>query len=164
MDAANQSRLWSIKSRKRAMNNEKNNLFQDAIKTYLDKRAAEDEQFAAVYAKEGKSIEKCCNYICGEVQKSGRNGFSDDEIYGLAVHYYDEDDITVKDLLCKVVVNRSIDLTDEQKEKLRAEAEDEYKRQVISDIKRKEEAAKKKAQEKAKAISEQMQNAPSLFD
>lgn len=39
------------------------NEFQQVIKAYLDQRAQEDTQFADNYAKKGKSIEKCCNYI-----------------------------------------------------------------------------------------------------
>ena len=69
------------------------NLFQSTIKKYLDERAKNDELFAVTYAKENKSIEECCNYILKEVQKSKREAFADEEIYGLAVHYYDEDSI-----------------------------------------------------------------------
>ena len=46
------------------------------------------------YAGE-KDIASCCAYIIGRVKKSGRNGFTDPEIYGMAVHYYDEDSIKV---------------------------------------------------------------------
>lgn len=60
--------------------------FEETIKAYLDKRAKEDELFAKAYAKEGKSISECCNYILQEVEKSGRSGFADEEIYGMAVH------------------------------------------------------------------------------
>ncbi len=62
--------------------------FQDTIKAYLDKRAQEDSLFAQSYAKEGKSIEECCNYIIQEVKKMQVAGLDDDEVYGLAVHYY----------------------------------------------------------------------------
>jgi hypothetical protein len=85
--------------------------FQSAIKEYLDKRASEDPLFAKTYAKENKSIEKCCNFILHEVKDAGRNGFSDEEVYGLAVHYYDEDNIPENKTLplnAKVVINKSI--------------------------------------------------------
>ena len=58
--------------------------FKKVIKAYLDKRAAEDELFAKDYAKPGKNIDDCCDFIISEVKKSGRNGFDDDEIYGMA--------------------------------------------------------------------------------
>lgn len=73
--------------------------FEEVIEAYLDQRAAQDEQFARSYAKEGKSIEMCCRYILGEASAKAEAGCAalpDDEVYGLAVHYYDEDDIKIK--------------------------------------------------------------------
>lgn len=67
--------------------------FKKVIKAYLDKRAAEDELFAKDYAKPGKNIDDCCDFIISEVKKSGRQGFDDDEIYGIAVHYYNEEEV-----------------------------------------------------------------------
>lgn len=87
------------------------NGFEQVIKTYLDNRAKEDELFAKSYAKESKSIEECCRYIIQEVRKTNRQGFADDEIYGMAVHYYDEDNIKVEGATpqCKVVTNQKTD-------------------------------------------------------
>ena len=74
----------------------KEDSFHTAIKTYLDERAKTDELFAKSYAKEGKSINKCCKYIMGEARKRGTAVcMTDEEVYGLAVHYYDEDDIKI---------------------------------------------------------------------
>lgn len=77
------------------------NNFELAIKAHLDQRAATDALFAQAYAKPKKSIEECCRFIYGEVSKKDRGGanclaLSDDEVFGLAVHYYDEDDIKVE--------------------------------------------------------------------
>lgn len=74
--------------------------FETAIKNYLDKRAEEDAQFATTYAKPNKNIKECCKYIFQQVEKNKPKGercvgVSDDEVFGLAVHYYDEDDIVV---------------------------------------------------------------------
>ena len=71
----------------------KSNPFESAIKRYLDERAASDPQFAKVYANPGKSVSECCNFIICEVRKKNRTAFTNDEIYGLAVHYYDEADL-----------------------------------------------------------------------
>ena len=68
-------------------------IFKKTIADYLQVRANADDLFAKSFAKEGKSIDKCVNYILNKVKESGCNGFTDDEIYGMAVHYYDEDDI-----------------------------------------------------------------------
>lgn len=74
----------------------KEDSFHKAIKTYLDERAKTDELFAKSYAKEGKSINECCKYIMGEARKRGTAVcMTDEEVYGLAVHYYDEDDIKI---------------------------------------------------------------------
>lgn len=78
------------------------NPFETIIKAYLDKRAKEDELFAKTYAKENKTIQKCCLYIIGEAQKKkfdtskgSMAALPDDEVYGMAVHYYDEDDMEI---------------------------------------------------------------------
>ncbi len=74
----------------------KEDSFQKAIKTYLDERAKTDELFAKSYAKKGKTIKECCKYIMGEARKRGTAVYmTDEEVYGLAVHYYDEDDIKI---------------------------------------------------------------------
>ena len=107
------------------------NHFKNTIKSYLDRRAVEDELFAASYAKDGKNIDDCISYILGTVQKSGHNGFEDMEIYSMAVHYYDEDDIKVGKLpdSFRAVVNHVVELTEEEKVEARqvaiAKAQDE---------------------------------------
>ena len=76
-----------------------NESFKQAIKAYLDKRAEEDSLFAPQYANEKKSIDECCSYIMGEARKRGNAvAISDEEVYGMAVHYYDEDDIKINRL------------------------------------------------------------------
>lgn len=89
------------------------NGFEQAIKSYLDNRAKEDTLFAKTYAKPHKSIEECCRYIIQEVKKTNRQGFADEEIFGMAIHYYDEDSIKVegKTPQCKVVHNQNTDKT-----------------------------------------------------
>lgn len=67
--------------------------FKKVILAYLQKRAAEDPLFAVTFAKPDKNIDDCINHIINTVQKSGCNGFEDQEIYSMAVHYYDEDGI-----------------------------------------------------------------------
>jgi hypothetical protein len=123
--------------------------FNKTIKAYLDKRATQDQQFAQSYAKENKSIEGCCNYIINQVQKSGVNGFADEEIFGMAVHYYDEDDIKdVGATSCKVVVNHAVELTEDEKAELRKKAADAYEQEQLNALRQKK--AKEEAQEKAR--------------
>lgn len=61
--------------------------FKSTIKAYLDNMAAVDSLFAPVYQKPTKNIDNCITYILNQVKKSGCCGFSDDEIFGMALHY-----------------------------------------------------------------------------
>ena len=79
--------------------------------------------FAPRLANPKKNIDDCITFILNYVKESGCNGFADDEIYSLAMHYYDEDDIDIgKPLQCKVVVNHTIVLTEEEKAEARRKA------------------------------------------
>lgn len=90
--------------------------FEKSIAAALDLEAAKDHLFAESLKKEGKSMTKCCDYIICQVEKSGKCGFADEEIIGLAKHYWDEDDIEVgTHSACKIVVNHEVELTDEEK-------------------------------------------------
>ncbi len=62
--------------------------FKATIKAYLDQRAESDILFSFKYTAPRKNIDDCVTYILNTVQKSGCNGFADDEIFGMAVHYY----------------------------------------------------------------------------
>ena len=110
--------------------------FKNTIKAYLDKRASEDELFAITYAKANKNMDDCITYIFNTVQKSGCNGFTDDEVYSMAVHYYDEDNIEVgKNLDCRVVVNHTVELTAEEKEDARQKAIQKVQDEAYSKMK-----------------------------
>ncbi len=130
-------------------------IFKRTIHTYLVKRAANDELFAEKYANLNKNIDDCCTYILNQVQKSGCNGFADDEIYSMAVHYYDEDNIEVgKPMNAHVVVNHVVELTAEEKEQARKDAIQ----------KAQDEAYKKMTQPVKKAKKVTLNTQPSLFD
>lgn len=69
--------------------------FEQTIKAYLNQRATSDKQFAQKYANPAKSLEKCCKYIMSEASKKGNIVVIKDEIvFGMAIHYYDEPNIT----------------------------------------------------------------------
>ena len=92
--------------------------FKNTIKKYLDDKAQRNELFAVKYLNENKSIDDCIKYIISEVYKSGNNGFEDGEIYSMAVHYYEENDIKIDSELdnIKVVVNHHVEITEEEKQ------------------------------------------------
>lgn len=126
--------------------------FKNTIKSYLDKRAQEDPLFAEKYSNEKKNIDDCVTYILNTVQKTGCNGFTDDEVYGMAVHYYDEESVDIgKEISCRVAVNHTVELTDEEKQEARQKAIDQYQ----DDIRKKElERKQKKQEKKAEEVSE----------
>ena len=107
-----------------AQENKATDYFKQTIQSYLQRRAQEDELFAPRYANPKKNIDDCITFILNYVKQSGCTGFADDEIYSLAMHYYDEDDIDIGKPLtnCKVVVNHTIVLTEEEKAEARRQA------------------------------------------
>ena len=110
--------------------------FKNTIKEYLDKQAVTDPLFAVPYANPKKNIDDCVTYILNTVKNSGINGYTDDEIFGMAIHYYQEEDITVgAEINCQVVVNHKVELTEEEikeaKEKGIQQAIDEAKRSMM---------------------------------
>lgn len=149
------------------MSNKVSQSFKDTIKAYLDQRAQSDPLFATSYQKEGKNLDECCNYIVQEVKKMHVNGLADDEVFGLAVHYYDEDNLgEIKEVNCKVVVNHTVELTEEEKEKARKEAYDQFQKEEVAKLRsqKKEPDEKEKKKAPAKPKPEPAFESPSLFD
>ena len=66
--------------------------FKQTIKAYLDERAKNDELFAVSYAKENKNMDDCVTFILNQVKRSKCMGLTDEEVYSLAVHFFDEED------------------------------------------------------------------------
>lgn len=133
--------------------------FTRTISEYLNLRAATDPLFAPKLMTPHKNIEDCITYILRQVQQSGCNGFEDDEIYSMAVHYYDEDDLEVgSPVACHVVVNHAIVLSEEEKAEARKQAIQQYQAQ---ELRRLQEPRQVKT--KASTNSEQARQA-SLFD
>ena len=66
------------------------------------------------------------------LERGGCNGFSDGEIYGQAVHYYDENEIEVGNpLQCHVAVNHVVELTAEEKAEARQNALRQYQNEDL---------------------------------
>ena len=131
--------------------------FKDTIQEYLDKRVANDELFAKKYSNEKKNINDCCNYILNEVQRSGINGYTDDEVYSMVIHYYEEENVEIgKPIQARVVVNHVVELSQEDITEAKEKAmEQEIKKQRESLIKR---------PSNPNAIKAPVVEQPSLFD
>lgn len=153
------------------------NEFEKVIKAYLDGKAKEDADFKKKYeaalsapeekGKKKKDIKACCNYIISEVRKTGRTGFNDEEIFGMALHFYDEEDVKAPDgnpqTGVKVVVNKKIELTEADKKRIEEEArkkvEDEERAKAEKKIRDEKERERKKEEEKRKREEEKARKA-----
>lgn len=93
--------------------------FKDTIQKYLQERAVEDSLFAPKFAYPNKSIDECCRYIMGEARKRGTSVvMKDTEVFGMAVHYYDEENIKIEKVPSGRSVSsssRKVELTEEEK-------------------------------------------------
>ena len=109
--------------------------FKEIIKNYLDNRAKEDELFRAKYEATTRTIDDVVTFILNEVKQSGCCGFSDEEIFSMAVHVVDEPTIEIgKPLQCGVVVNHHIELTEEEKAEQRKAALKRYQDEELRKI------------------------------
>ena len=101
--------------------------FKRTIQMYLEQRAAEDALFAKKYHNPAKNLDDCVTHILNFVQRSGCNGFTDGELFGQAIHYFEENEIEVgKPMDCQVVVNHVVELTAEEKAEARQNALRQY--------------------------------------
>lgn len=119
---------------------------KEAIKNYLDERARTDELFAKAYAKEGKSIDECFSYILGEARKKGTQVcMSDEEVFGLAVHYYDEDNIKVSHVRegARVATTKEVKISAEDEKEARDAAIKRLTEEQYSLLKKRTQRAKK---------------------
>lgn len=127
------------------------NDFKNTIKSYLDERAKTDELFAKAYAKTNKNLDEYCSYIMGEAKKRGSAvAISDDEVYGMAVHYYDEDDIKVNKIPGSYRVSTpstKVELTEADKKKAHDEAIKRLSEEQYALIRKKPAKAKKEVAE-----------------
>lgn len=132
--------------------------FKQTIKAYLDERAKNDELFAVSYAKENKNMDNCVTFILNQVKRSKCMGLTDEEVYSLAVHFFDEDDIEIGNpIACNVIVNHTVELTEEEMAQARQEAFKEYQAEQLSKM--------QKRTNKPKTPKAQPEiTTPSLFD
>ena len=85
-------------------------------------------------------------------------GLTDEEVYSLAVHFFDEEDIEIGNpIACNVIVNHTVELTEEEKAQARQEALKEYQAEQLRKMQKR--ADKPKTSKAQPEIT-----TPSLFD
>ena len=148
-------------------------MFEKAIKAFLDDKAEKDPAFAEKYNSEKKNIADCCKFIIAEVKKSckGKEAACTDEyVYGLAMHYYDEENIKVPANApsCSVVVPGDVKLTEEDIKEAKEEAIRKLREQEVQEQMRKErqrlEAAEKKAEAERKRKEERLEKQRKAYE
>lgn len=143
----------------------KQNPLKEAIHSYLDERAKVDELFAVAYKKKNKNIDECFAYIMGEALKESSPvvpgvegcGMDNDVVYGMAVHYYDEDNIKINKLPANVKASASVPetkpvsnpvkLTEEDEKRAREEAIKRLTEEQYALLKKKPSRSKKEVTE-----------------
>lgn len=128
--------------------------FKDTIQKYLQERVVEDPLFAPKFANPQKSVDECCRYILGEARKKGNSVvMSDAEVFGLAVHYYDEENIKVEKVSagCSVSSSPKVELTEEEKNAARETAIKRLAEEQYQSLKKRQ--AKKKVDESVQQMS-----------
>ena len=131
-------------------------LFIKRIEDYLKKEADADPEFAKrIQEQPEKTPEAVCNYILSEVSKAKQSGWADEEIYGMAKHFIDEDELkdpgSGANSVSRVVVDTHVELTEEEKLEAMAKAQQNYENKLAEQEKKKQEEQRereKKAKEK----------------
>lgn len=148
---------------------ERNNV-DDWLKVIADYLLTRDDIKISL-EKENKSLEECGRYILQEVSKKGSFvALSDKEVFGLAVHYYDEDNLKIGKTINHAHVKKSKDTVEtkqaqEEKTVEKVDIEKIVEKRVqerLAEINKAEKAKKeKRTKKKAKKIDVKQ---VSLFD
>jgi hypothetical protein len=97
--------------------------FQTSDRTLLSATCRNGRTFCRIVQQSRKKLDDCVTYILNTLKKSGCCGFSDEEIYSIATHYFDEIGLEIGNPTnCKVIVNHTVELTTEEKEQARQNA------------------------------------------
>lgn len=158
--------------------------FVERIQAFLDEQAATDETFAAKLKKDKRTVQDCANWmiekLAQDFRDTGKMGYDDSEIYGLALHFFDEPGLKAKGNLNfqgLIMSNRPRtqeykprELTDEEKARLDDAAREQYKNEQLNKLRMQEQKEREKEEKRiAKAKERQQQQSqqyvqPSLFD
>ena len=158
--------------------------FVERIQAFLDEQAATDKEFAAKLKKDKRTVQDCANWmiekLAQDFRDTGKMGYDDSEIYGLALHFFDEPELKAKGNLNfqgLIMSNRPRtqeykprELTDEEKAGLDAAAREQYKQEQVRKLREAEQKAQEAEQRRLERIKEKRQKQaeqyaqPSLFD
>lgn len=114
--------------------------FEKVIQEHLNTVAASSPAFAQRLARADKSLAECVGYCMFKAYEMKCPGMTSDEVFGNAVHYYEEDRIDDKgfDSFMKTMSNNSLAvmstahsfLTEEETDEIRSLAAEEAKKEL----------------------------------
>lgn len=110
------------------------NAVMEVVRNYMEERCASDPILAIKYANPAKSLEKALNFVASEVQKSGLTIMDSDSVFGLILHYYDENLADVPNVNCKIAVAK--ELTDTERAEAKEQAMEQYKVEQLRELRR----------------------------
>ena len=118
---------------------------EKVIEAYINKLASVDPKFKKRVDNPAKNIDDCLTYIINTVKDAKKAGWADSEIFGMAIHYYDEDDIKLgsRNNPSSYSVNHVVELTDKEIAEKKKEALDKVMKDEEARLKKKS-APKKK--------------------
>ena len=135
----------------------------EVVRNYMEERCASDPILAIKYANPAKSLEKALNYVASEVQKSGLTIMDSDSVFGLILHYYDENLEDVPNVNCKIAVAK--ELTDSERAEAKEQAMEQYREEQLREIRRQNQpkATAPKHTTTAPKAGEEINVQPNLF-
>ncbi len=135
----------------------------DVVRNYMEERCASDPILAIKYANPAKLLEKALNYVAHEVQKSGLTIMDSDSVFGLILHYYNENLEDVPNVNCKIAVAK--ELTDSERAEAKEQAMEQYKEEQLREIRRQNQpkATTPKHTATAPKAGEEINVQPNLF-
>lgn len=149
--------------------------FVEQIKAWIKAEMERDPLLAEVVkSKPQKTVEGACNYVLKVARESRQEGWSDDEVYGMIRHFYDEDNLTDpgNQHPSRIVTNAHVDLSERDRAEAMEQAKKEYKHELEvkaakAELERKEKE-KRQAEERLRRQQEKAEKARkmqlTLFD
>ena len=133
----------------------------------LHERCITEPCFAIKMANHSKSMEGAVKYLCSQIQRSGLCVVDDKEGLNILVHYFDENEIEdCGKVNCNIVVSKP-ELSEEDKEILKEQAMEEYKKEQLQQIRREntlKTTLKPKPTATAPKKGAEIDTIPNLFD
>ena len=139
--------------------------FEQRIKEFIDGQAAKDEAFAAKVNSTKRTVKDCAAWMIEQLaldfKKTGKMGYDDSEIYGMALHFYDEPELKAKGNLSfqgLIMSNQSatrkkepkVELTAEERKEARERAKAQYQNEQVAKLRA---AEQKKQQDEEKRLA-----------